>query len=265
MPGPPDEGGEAPRGQSLPPPARQDPEQEYRGEGVEQPHRDRDQGDDRAVPDQLRQAVRAEPVQDIRQLEPHQHEDEALEKELNHGPGPLGLHPRGGAGEARSPTAEVEAHGHRRQHARQPKLVGGDVGQERREQRDGVLDDRKGRAAPDLSDQPAHAQADDHAARAGDQELERRPGGGEGAGHHRRHADAVRHQRCGVVDQSLALEQRDHVARRAQAAEDRDGGHGVRRRDDGAEHEGGRPGELGEQGVGRPGHRHDRQQNEEVP
>ena len=40
-----------------------------------------------------------------------------------------------------SPAPEVEADGHDREHAREPEPVGRDVGQERREQRDRVLDD----------------------------------------------------------------------------------------------------------------------------
>ena len=83
----------------------------------------------------------------------------------------------------------------------------------------------------------------------------RRPGSRrptcEGLDADRRRGDrrAQRHQGGGVVEQRLALEDRHDPARQPDPAGDRGRGHGVRRRDHGADRERDRPGDAREQRV----------------
>jgi len=59
--------------------------------------------------------------------------------------------------------------------------------------------------------------------------------------HHGSKCHLVHHQRRGVVEHPLALEDRDKATRKAQPARHRSGRHRVGRRHDGSEHKGGAP------------------------
>ena len=60
----------------------------------------------------------------------------------------------------------------------------------------------------------------------------------------RRHGDAIDDQRRRVIEQALALDERDQAMRRGQRAQDDGRGDGVGRRDDRAERDRDRPGHL---------------------
>ncbi len=75
----------------------------------------------------------------------------------------------------------------------------------------------------------------------------------EGAAH-RDHGRPVRHQRRAVVDEALALDDRRHVPRHAEAPGDRGRRERIGRRDDGAERERRRPRQPSDRRV--RGHRH---------
>src|SRR5439155_7378327 len=124
-----------------------------------------------------------------------------------------------------------------------------------------------GGTAADLADEPADSQTHRGAAGAGDEQLERREAGGEGTGHHGGHPDPVGHQGGGVVDQSFAFQEGHDPPRGAEPPHDGDGRHRVGGRDNGAEHEGGGPGDLGDERVGHGGNGADGQQhhNRAVP
>ena len=72
----------------------------------------------------------------------------------------------------------------------------------------------------------------------------------EAAGHDRRHGEAVGDERRPVVDQALALDDRDEPPRNAEPARDRARGDRVGRRDDRAEHERRRPAHAVDHRVG---------------
>ncbi len=85
---------------------------------------------------------------------------------------------------------------------------------------------------------PTREAADD-----GEHQAQAHPADAHLTGHHGRHRDAVQHQRGGVVEHPLALEDRHDALGQPQAAGDRGGRDRVRRGDDGAEHGGRAPGQ----------------------
>jgi hypothetical protein len=109
-------------------------------------------------------------------------------------------------------------------------------------------------AVDDNEDPPQH-DADDHAADGHADELDARVEQRERPGHDRGHGELVEHEPGGVVHQALALEDRHHAAGNVEPAEDRRRRHRIRRRHDGPEHEGGRPGNLRHHQLQRSAHR----------
>ena len=125
--------------------------------------------------------------------------------------------------------------------------------------------------AADLADEPADGEADGDSTRSGQEEPDRRrpgendPVSGGADGH------PVGHQRGGVVDQALALEDGGEVALGADGPHDRYRRHRIGRRDDGAQRERRGPGELRGERVrhhrdGRDGEQHQqRPESEDGP
>ena len=153
------------------------------------------------------------------------------------------VHPLGDPGlrglQDRRLVAEQQAGDHDRDHAGGVDLLGRDVRHERRDERDARC------RAPGRSTRRAHLADDDedHAARPA---RRRRPRPGSRSADvasvatppaPRRDGGAQRDQRGRVVEQRLALQDRDDPPRQADPAPDRGRRDGVRRRDDGADRE----------------------------
>ena len=101
----------------------------------------------------------------------------------------------------------------------------------------------------DLGDDEEEQEADEHAAPGGDQEVEADLDGLEPAALGDRQRRAQRDQRGRVVEQRLALEDRDDPAGQPDPSPDRGRGDRVRRGDHGADRERDRPRDAGQQQV----------------
>ena len=149
-----------------------------------------------------------------------------------------------------------------------PSCLGRKVGHESAEDRDRDLDGNVVEPSPDLGDRRADQQPDRDPAGNRDDEVDRGVEEREAAADRRRDGDPVGDQRRRVVDQALPLDQGDQPARGAELARDRRRGHRVGRRDDGAEREGDRPGQVDElvaddrDRTGRKQHQADRGQRQ---
>ena len=94
---------------------------------------------------------------------------------------------------------------------------------------------------PQPRDNPADRQPDSDSAGAHQHECPDRLTGREAARHRGGQGNPKRNQAGGVIEQALALEHGHDAARHWQSSEDCGRGHGVRRRDDGAQRERHRP------------------------
>ena len=117
------------------------------------------------------------------------------------------------------------------------QLLGGQVGHERDHERQGGVDDAVGHGLADQADEPGDDDPDDDTAERGADEVQRHPTDADVADRQRRDGGPQAHQRRGVVDQRLALEQRDDATGQADPACDGRRGHRVRRRHDRTERE----------------------------
>ena len=79
-----------------------------------------------------------------------------------------------------------------------------------------------------------HPNSDCHAHDSGEDELEERLIKHEGPAHGRANGSPVQHQRCGIIDETLALEDCDDAARDAQPLPNGRRRYGIRRRNNGA-------------------------------
>ena len=118
------------------------------------------------------------------------------------------------------------------------------------------------RALADLGDRPAHHEPDRDPAGGRQDEVERRVGEREAAGHDGGHGHAVGHERGRVVEEPLALDRAHDPPRHLEAAQDRRGRERVRGRHDRAQHERRLPGHAGHERVRGPRHRAHGQQHE---
>ena len=178
----------------------------------------------------------------------------AVDQEQDGAPGRLAQHPLRRRQRAGCPAARDEAGRDDRQDARDMEhLLGRRIDAERDQQREDDREDRVVDARDQLPGEPAEREADQDAADRDDHEPGRRieqrerPAGGG------RQGRAQRDQRRRIVHEALALEDGDHPARHPEPLEDGRRGDGVRRRDDRAERERGRPAQIRHQQM-----RHDR-------
>jgi hypothetical protein len=219
-------------------------------------HHDHGQAHRRAVQQELPGREPAKAVQDHRQLEPDQDKRQPGEQKDDHVPHGPALQPRGGGHDRGAEPADVDPGGHRRQHpgeerlAPEPEqLVPDEVGhllrrqvrRERREQGDDDLDRRVVERREGLDDDPPHRQADGDAPDGHHHELQARPPDGKGGPGRHAGRDPVSHDARRVVDEALALEQRDDPARHPEPLRDGGRGYGVGGGDDSPEHEGAHP------------------------
>ena len=122
------------------------------------------------------------------------------------------------------------------------------------------------------SDEPPERRSDHHAADHREQEGWRHRADGEAVGGDGANGEAIDQQRAGVVQQALALEDRQDAMRRPQLAQHRRCGRGIGWRDDGAERNRRRPWHAGHQrarhygdGDGREAHGNDDQAGDRRP
>ena len=118
-------------------------------------------------------------------------------------------------------AAHVDADGDRGQDGRDVRALGRQVGEVPREERDRDLERRVVEPPAQLADQPADAEADRDAAEHARHEREPGVHEREAAGHDGRDGEAVGDERRPVVDQALALDDRDEPPRHAEPARDR--------------------------------------------
>jgi hypothetical protein len=133
-----------------------------------------------------------------------------------------------------------------------------DDGEERRDQREGRVENRVLHPLASQRQHRRHGQPDHDAAAGGQYEPPCDPEDAD-RGEDRSRRGPQGHQGGGVVEQALALEDRDDPARHAHLAGDRRRGDGVRRGDHGTEREGSGRGDAGDD---RPGHQADEQGRE---
>ena len=202
-----------------------------------------------------------EPLDDQRELQADQDEERRVEEEDQDLPDRVPLDPGGRSRELGGEAAHVDADRHGGEHAgdadrlgRQVREVGGDEG-------DRDLDRRVVEPAAHGGDDRADADADRDPADRADDELAARLQQAEAAGDDGRHRELVGDEGGAVVDQALALDDRDDPVRDAQLAADRGRRDGIGGRDDRAEDERRRPVEA-EHVVGDGGDADHRRQDE---
>ena len=164
--------------------------------------------------------------------------------------------------------AEVDSGRHGREDRREAQQLGGHEGEVPRHERDRDLRRWVVESSANLAHDPAHGEADCHSADDAEDELPAGRSGGEGAGDHRGHGDAVEDEPRPVVHEALALHDRDELAGHSEPAGDRGRSERIGRRDDRAEHERGRPGQPLDEFVrddGHPDRRDDDEADREEP
>ncbi len=235
-----------------PPPRRQDRPEIHGGEHPDQAgdHAGRRDGERQGQLRRERPELAPGPRQHAAQRQPDQHEDQGLQHEHHEFPHRHGVAPDMGIEGLVLPPAQHQPAGHDGEHPGGVDLLGGEiggVGGQETQHRDGVgvvqaPDQRVHRQAGDQPDRDPRRRQPGEAAR-------RRPGA-EAAGQRRRHGEAVEHEARGVVDEALALQDRDHPAGQGDPGQHRLGGDRVGGRHDGAQREAGRPGQDRRRRVG---------------
>ena len=191
------------------------------------------------------------PSQHGRELQADEREQRRVEDEDEDRPEREALQARLRIRQLGGVPAEVDACRDRGQDRRDAGRLGREIGEIAGQQRDGDLAGRVGHTLADLPHHVPHREPDRDAR---DRVQDQPPAGlpeREGPGRHRDDGDAVEHERGRVVDEALALDDRDDAPRRAQPPGDRGGGNRVGRRDDGPQHERRRPRQV-DRRSGRP-------------
>ncbi len=183
----------------------------------------------------------AEAVQHRRQAQPDRHEQQPVQQEGEDLPDRVALQPRLDGRQLRRVPAHVDARRDHRQHARRAQQVGRDEREIAGQKRDRDLERRVVQPQAHLPDHPSQRQADADAADHRPDERQGRAGHADRAGDDGQHGELVEHQRRPVVDQSLALDDRDDPARNTEPLGDRGGGQRIGGRDHRAQHERRRP------------------------
>ncbi len=210
-----------------------EPEPQHHEDAGEQ-HAERD----RLVPGEVALLDLAD---DPGELGAHEQEDAVLEHELEGAP----VEPFGDArlrGEPGALVARVDAGGDDGDDSGGVQLFGRDVGDERHGERDGGVEDRLVQAAPDEDGDEADDQSERGRDDDGVGEVAERSGNVEAARHRergRRDRGAQQHEGGGVVDETLAFEDREQARRQAEPFADRGRGDDIGRADDRAEGDGG--------------------------
>ena len=173
-------------------------------------HRDRD---DRRVGEQRPGHV--QPVDDPAQLQPDEREEQRVDEEDEDLPERVAGEPRLDVRQLRRVPAHVDADRHRGQHARDADRGRGQVGEVAGEERDRDLGRRVVDAAAHLADDVADGEPDRDAADHVDDEAPGRVPERERARDRGGDGGLVDDERDAVVDEALALDDRDDAPRRA--------------------------------------------------
>src|SRR5439155_22614518 len=190
-----------------------------------------------------------ERVEDVVQLQPDEAEEEGVDDEGEDLPERGAVEARLEGGRLGRAPAHVHADRDDGEHARDVERGRGQVGEVAGEQGDRYLDRRVVEPAPDGGDQEADDQPNrDPTGRSPD---EAQPGvpDREAAGDDGDDRDPVEDERRSVVDEALALGDRDDPPRAAEAPRDRRRGERIGWRDNRAEAEGWSPAELRDRPV----------------
>ena len=243
---------------AVPQPSRQVGE-DRQPDDPRQDHRSRHE---HPVAHQLAGGAAREIVEDARQLQAHEREQQRVEDEHDDLPDRDPLKPGLHRSQLRCAPAEIDAGRDDREHARRLGCVRGDEREVTRHQGDRHLDGRVFEPAPHLGREVTDDQADPDPA---DDAPDEPPGGvpdRERSRHDRHHRNAIEDERRAVVDEALALDDRDEASGDAKPAHDRRRSDRIGRRDDGAEHKRGAPRQPGYCGMGDDGNRDRRRDHE---
>ncbi len=198
-------------------------------------------GDQRALRDQLAERTVVEALDDQRKLEADEHEERRVEEEDQDLPDGVSLDPGGRGRQLGGEATHVDADGHRGEDARDADRLSREIREVGGGQGDRDLDGRVVEPAPDRGDDRADADADRDAADRADHELAACLEQAEAAGHDGGDRELVRDQRRAVVDEALALDDRDDPVRDTELAPDGGRRDRVGGGDDRAQDERGRP------------------------
>ena len=158
---------------------------------------------------------------DAAQLQADQQEDDALEQEGDQFPDRVHLQPGGSRQQVRDPVPQVQPGDHHGDDARRVQALGHDHHDERGEQRHRVVEQRVEDLAVQLGRGERRDQADQHPAAGLERDLPGdRPEPDRGTAE-RGHRHPHQHQRGGVVEQALTLQDGHHPAGQPDPAGDR--------------------------------------------
>ena len=172
-------------------------------------------------PEQVGRGVGVELVEDSGQLQADQREEDRVERERDDLPRRLAHQPHLGRRQLGCVPAHVDPHRHCRDHGRDADQLSRDVGEIAREQGNRHLCGREVEPPSHLAHDPADGEADRHAAEDVEHERHSRLPERERAADRCDDRDAVRDERGPVVDEALALDDRDDPPRHAEAMHDR--------------------------------------------
>ena len=201
----------------------------------------------------------------LRQLQPDEHEKNSVENEDDHLPNRHSLESHPSAQDAGRAPPVIDAGNDDREDAGDVQLFPAEVGHVRSKQREHGLHRRIVQTLLHLRRQPAHGEADSDAARGDEKKLHARLPERKAPGQHGGHRETERDERSGVVHQALAFEDDNDLAGHPQILGHRQCGHGVRRRNEGAENktDGQRQSRQGMEEIGRRYHRQQDQKDGE--
>ena len=226
------------------------------------PDRDHGQADHRTVPQQLARRAARERIEDVVQLQPDKAEEEGIDDEGEDLPHRRAVEPRLHAGQlGRAPT-HVHAYRDDGEHARDAERGRRKVGEVAGEKGDRDLNRRVVELAPDGGDQVADHETEGNATRGRPDQPKTGVPDGEAAGDDGDHRHPVEHERRPVVDQALALDDRDDPSRDTEPTRDRGRGEWIGGRDNRAEHKSRAPAQIRDQRMRHDGDADGRRRDE---
>ena len=211
------------------------------GKHPHEPGNDHDGADDGGGSDELGHRIVFDAGHQRARLQAGGEEHQALDQVDEEAPEENSLQPGGGADQAKAVPADVEPGSDGCEHAGAAEMLGRPIGEKRRQHRERDLDRRIVHPAPQAQHQPADADTPEDFADDDGDERSRGLTEREHAGAHRGDREPIEDERGGVVGQSLPFEHDQDAPGKLHPAQDRQRRHGVRRRDDRAQHETHRP------------------------
>ena len=231
------------------------------GKAEDESSRDHHEPEQSRVADELLPRPSVQLIEDRPQLQADEPEQERVQQEVEDRPEAFALQPRVDRRQLGRVPAHVDAGGDDGEHARDADRGRGQEDHVPGEERDRDLERRVVDPVADEADRAAEHETDRDPAEHGPDEVARRVQERERARDHGHGREPEEDERGSVVDEALALDDRDRAARNAEAAGDRRRGERVGRRDDRAEHEAHGPREA-DHVVSRDRDHHHRQRHE---